>query len=851
MLFLLKKFKKGESMVSKFEKVTWWSLSIEKLLDILKINPETGLSDLQVKTQRKKFGSNALVKIKSASIWRLVLEGLKEPMILLLLAVGALSFLFGKITEMIAMIFVVAIYISVELLNKFRTDRTMTKLKKLSAPETQVKRNGMIIMTPINDVVVGDILILSEGARIPADGRLLTSYGLLVNEASLTGESLPIRKNAQAQISKDTPLADRKNCVFSGTTVLNGEGTALVCAVGNKSEFGKIAEQVQATEKEKTILQESMTKLAKVLAFFALIVSLLIPIAGYFRGMGLQEMILTWLSLTFLMIPGQPPIIITMALALAAFALAQKKVIVKRLHGVEMIGQVFDIVSDKTGTITESKMTLESFYTAAGTVKKLANELQEKVMLALPDYLNDPTDKAVSDSLSMHQKKIKQVDFNGFSDKQKWRDLVYQKNDTFIHAIAGSPEDLIASCQLSPDQKIKMLSAAQKEADLGKRITAYGYLENSEQKLNSLHGLHFIALAIISDPVRPGVKNAIKMLEQAEVNTIIVTGDYKATAQDIAKKVGISGEVITGKELANMKETELALKLKSSNIFARMDPSQKLRLVKTLQKEHEVVAVIGDGVNDAPALKAAQVGIAMGKIGTDLAKEVSDLILTDDNYIHIPDAIAIGRKALDNFKKGLTYYLSAKTILLFLFLIPLIFGLPFPFNPIEIILIELLMDLASSTIFVTEEAEPSIMQKPAPNVSNFLGLPLIYTIIKNSFALIIGIMFIYFAAYYQYGKYTAQTAAFVAWLLGHILLALNVKQEKKPLYKQGILKNHFGFFWLCAMIFLCIIITTVPLFYSYLKTTRLPLSLWLEIIIIVCASTFWLEIAKILSFRKN
>ena len=438
-----------------------------------------------------------------------------------------------------------------------------------------------------------------------------------------------------------------------------------------------------------------------------------------------------------------------------------------------------------------------------------------------------------------------------FQTNKPWRDLTYKKNGILVHALAGSPEILISHSKLSSEQKKRIENIAKQQAGLGKRVTAYAYLENNQQQLNELKDLTFVALAVMSDPVRHSVKEAITTLEKAAVTTIIVTGDHKATAQAIASEIGISGEVITGDQIEKMNDKELISKLSQSNIFARMDPSQKLRLVKILQQQGEIVAVIGDGINDAPALKAAQVGIAMGRMGTDLAKEVSDLILTDDNYIHIPDAIAVGRKALDNFKKGLTYYLSAKSILLTIFLIPLLLRIPFPFAPIQIILIELLMDLASSTIFVTEEAEPGIMERPAQKIKNFLGRPLILNIIQNGTALAVGILFIYLRTYQKYDVTTAQTAAFVTWLLGHILLALNLKQEKKPLVIQGILANYFGFFWLCAMIFFSFLITSISPLHPYLKTTWLPISIWIEILIIVCLSTFWIEVVKLMKYKKT
>lgn len=834
---------------------SWWTASRTAIQEMVGTDYERGLSAQQVEESRRKYGTNDLTELKRAGIVDLLIEGIKEPMMILLLSIATLSFIFGETVEAFVMIFVVAAYISVEFVNKHRTDRTMARLRELTQPNTKVIREGKMAEIPTADVVVGDLIIVSAGARISADARLVESRGLSVNEASLTGESLPARKDANTDVGETATLAERINCIFSGTTVFDGEGKAVVMAIGEHSEFGKVAKEVQGAQKERTPLQQAMTQLVKRLAVFALIVSFIIPILGIFRGLDFQQMILTWLALTFLMVPGQPPVIITMALALSSFELAAKNIIVKRLRGSETLGSVTAIVTDKTGTITENKMRLDKFVIPEGreVVGEKAQGLKESIVMCLPEYLNDPTDKAVADVFGRDARAEipRPLSFVGFSHGRPWRIITYTwTSGRYRHAVAGEPELFVRSSTLPIDDKERLISIVNEEARLGKRVVAYAMVDSDKESLTELKGLSFLALAVLEDPVRAGVREAVATLRDSGVKTFIVTGDHPSTTKAVADRIGLDEQIITGDQLEGMDEQSLREALSSVRLFARTSPSQKLRLVRSLQAEGEKVAVIGDGINDAPAIASANVGVAMGEIGTDLAKETADLVLTDDNYTHIPDAVKTGRKAIDNFRKGLTYYLSAKAILLSVFIVPLILGVPFPFAPIHIIMIELLMDLASSTIFVTEIAEPDVLKRGPQRISGYLNRSILPRIAKNGFALAIGILVIYLSLYFQTGDVVlAQTAALVTWLLGHILLALNLKQDKTPLLKQGILSNRFGALWLLGMSALAILMTTVPPLFPYLKTTYLPLSVWAEILLIIYTSTFWIEFRKLLFAR--
>ncbi len=838
-----------------FATSAWWSESKDALIRALNVDVRTGLTESQVAENRGRFGSNEVEAIRPASAGRLILEGVRQPMMVLLLSIAGLSVLFGRFVEALAMVFVVVAYVAVEFVNKRRSDRTLTRLRELTAPSTRVLRDGAIQEIATLNVVVGDILVLSEGVRVPVDARLIESFGLTVNEAPLTGESVLQQKKADVVLSPETSVAERVNCVFSGTTVLSGEGTALVMAVGRTSELGKITTAVSGARRGNTVLQAAMGQLARTLAIIALIVSALIPLIGFLQGLSLQEMIITWLALTFLMIPGQPPIIITMALALASFELAGDNLVVKRLRGAETLGQITSLVTDKTGTLTENRMRVSGVILPDGrevAPQDLPDDVRRVMSLAVPRYSNDPTDTAIAQFLSNGDALTggrQPISFKGFTEDRPWRTMTYDEGNGSLLAISGGPELLISASRLPSQEEDKLKHALDSQAHMGKRVVAYA-LKNEAG--DTLDGSRLIALAVLEDPVRQGAGRALKELHNAGISTFIVTGDHPVTTSAVAGQVGLEGDSFSGSDMDGLSDAELARVLKTHRVFARVTPSQKLRLVDTLKAHGEVVAVIGDGMNDAPALMAADAGIAMGQIGTDLAKEAADLVLTDDNYVHVPHAVAVGRKALDNFRKGLTYYLSAKAILISIFIVPLILGIPFPFAPIHIILTELLMDLASSTIFVSETAEPNIMSRPPQKTRNFLTASVGLSILRNGAPLAAGILAIYLMVYYRTQDVSlAQTSAFTTWLLGHILLAMNLKQERIPLLIQGFFANRFAVSWLAGMIGLTLVMTFVSPLHAYLKTTSLSPSLWLGIVGVAIASTFWVEVRKVLIWKHR
>jgi P-type Ca2+ transporter type 2C len=855
----------------------WWAEPAETVLERLAVDPQRGLAEQRVDEMRERYGANTMVDTEPAGFRELLWESITSPMILLLLAVAAISLLLGQFAEAIVMAAVVLIYVGVELINKRRTDRTLARLRELQSPRALVIRDGDRRDVAINDIVVGDILPLQPGSRMPADARLLSTVGLLVDEAALTGESTPLPKDADAGVDPDAPLAERPTAVFAGTTVVDGQGRAVVVAVGDASELGQIATLSAEAQQAQTPLQEEMRDLAKTLAYVALVVSLLIPLLGLLRGFGFQEMLLTWLSLTFLMVPGQPPIIITMALALAALELARKDVIVSRLSGAETLGSVTTIVSDKTGTLTENAMSLAAVILPDGEVLQRSEHEGDSrwhtflahARRAIPEGSQDPTDGAIIDAVAALDRPPdgepgRLVDQTGFARSGSHRTLTYASDHGRTRYIAANPDFLLTHATRASEgttgddgdgdwperQREAVRERIEELAAEGYRVTAYAMEpasgDSDQGDGTSADGTIFIGGAVLEDPVRQEVPAAIAALRGAGVRTLLVTGDNAATARHVAGEIGLdTGRVLTGQELEILDQEGWHTRVQDTGVFARTTPEQKLRIVQALQEQGETVAVTGDGVNDAPALRTAHIGVAMGETGTDVAREAADLVLTDDNFAHLPDGVLIGRKAYDNFNKGITYYLSAKAILLSSFLIPLAVGREFPFAPIQIIAIELLMDLASSTIFISESAEPGLMEEAPRERSRFLSWEVARRIVRNLLGLTLALMVVYFGSFaLGHDLAAARTAAFATWLLGHIVLAFNLKQRRIPLFRRGLLDNRFAVGWLAGMIALVLAMTLIPAVRDVMDTTALSAAQWGLVVGGALLGSMWMEVLK-------
>lgn len=855
----------------------------EELVQSLGVDPAKGLTDQEATARLNQVGKNTLVDEREIRFLGILREEITEPMILLLIAVGVLYSVLGSLTDALTILVIIIILVLAEVWNEYRAKRSISALRQLAPPTAIVLRNGQPIEVQTVFLVPGDILLLKVGQRVPADARLLEAYGLEVDESSLTGESFPAAKDANIVLPDETRITDQTNMVFTGTVITRGRAKAIVTATGVNSELGRVAGITKAAKEPKTALQLAMKQLSKTLVWVALFFAILIPVLSYIRGLqpSPAEAVLYGLSLAFVVIPEELPIIITMVLGVGSYALSRKGAIVKRLRAAETLGTVTVIATDKTGTITENRLRLEHLYFDGKITPTYEFKENEKASLrtallasdvirsnAPSATLGNPMAQAIEERLKQDGVNAQVVskdwvlkDELSFDVKRKLASYIYQYGNSQVVLSSGAPEKLLENsnrillmgeeAELTDTKRIEVLSTVAQMAHAGERLLAFGYhrLSDGLAKENFEKDIVFVGILGFIDPPRKEVRGAIKTCQEAGIKVIMITGDHPETAKTIAGQVGInSSRVLTGGEIAKMSDADLKEALKSTFVFARATPEDKLRLVRLLKENGEVVAVTGDGINDAPALKEAHIGIAMGTRGTDVAKEAASMIITDDNFATIETAVKEGRKLFGNLRKGVRYYLACKVALVSIFIVPIILGIPLPFAPIQIIVLELFMDLAASATFVAEPGEADAMQKPPLDPKEkFLNKPMLRRLFLGALSLFIAVTATFLFAWYTTSDVTyARTIAFATWMFGHIFLALNFRSENEPLIKEGLLSNKVMLLWALLVFVTLILGTTLPLIQSALQITGLPLGDWPLVIVVSFVATFWMELAKIL-----
>ena len=847
----------------------WHALSADDVSARLGVDPASGLNDEVAHNRFLVFGPNRLSARKHETVWDIFLEEIREPMIVLLLFTGVLYGIWGELEDTLTIFIVILALVSAEVLNERRAKQAIGALIKLSEPTSPVIRGGRHREIRADEVVSGDVIVIEAGRRIPADARLTEAYGLAVDESALTGESAAVEKVSDLILPEETPLSERRNLVFAGTTAVRGRGAAVAVAIGMNTEVGRVVRLAREAESPRTPLQKAMNELSRSLAWLAIGFSVLIPLLGWALGrQPLRQMILTGLALAFSVIPEELPIMVTMVLALGGYRLSKRHAIIKRLQAVETLGAVTVIATDKTGTLTENRI----------EVSRVGPEQLRRKILEIGALCNDAFETGRGDPLEtalLRSAREAGIDVAGlrrschlrhdftFDNTRKRMSVVYERDGEFWIAVKGAPEAVLPICtsrrnsagsrQLSEADRQAVLASAAQMANEGLRVMAFAERKTPDPALSqdkAESGLTFVGLAAFSDPPRPDVRQAIAACRAAGIRPLMITGDHPLTAKAIATQIGLDDGrlLLTGAELDTMSEEALKRSVADVSIYARTTPEQKLRIVRALQGRGEIVAATGDGINDAPALAAADVGIAMGQTGTDVAREAADMVLADDSFATIVDAVEEGRVSFYNLRKGVRYYLACKAALISIALLPVLLGVPVPFAPIQIILMELFMDLAASAAFVAEPAEAGLMRRPPRDPKErFLDRSAVRSIVVSATGLFAAVCGVYLFTWHSgAGLITAQTIAFVTWLLGHVFLAFNLRTEREPLVRVGFLSNWVMVAWAIATVALLLVATLVPEAQRLIKVTSLSPAQWALAMGAAFAGTFWTEARKLI-----
>ncbi|MBK1888867.1 cation-translocating P-type ATPase [Undibacterium sp. 14-3-2] len=776
---------------------------------VSEVNAMTGLSTTEAAARLTAEGANELPSARPRNIASMIWKVVSEPMLLLLFACGGVYLILGDTHGAVVLVFFILIIVSISLFQEHKTERALEALRDLSSPRAIVIRDGRQQNIASRDVVCGDLLVLSEGDRVTADAILLSCMNMSVDESLLTGESLAVGKTVAepAPLTMGQAGGEQMPFVFSGSLVVQGNGIARVMATGSRTAIGKIGQALASVQQEPTRVQTEMDKVVKMIAFASLAVALLLTI---FYGISRHDWlngILVGITFAMALIPEELPVVLALFLGLGAWRIARQRVLTRRVPAIEMLGETTVLCVDKTGTLTQNKMAVARLFAQGShycctvpdakqpqVLEEEFHEVLEYAILASHRSPFDPMEVAIQEfgkSMLGQTEHLHDswtlVDEYPLSKELLAMSRVWQSADQahFVIASKGAPEAIADLCHLSVEQ----INALHKEVDLlakqGLRVlgvakaqfspVSLSATENTDNKLPPIQHdfeFEFIGLIALADPIRAGVPAAIQDCQTAGIRVIMITGDYPATAQNIAQQCGFatSSGIMTGAELTAIDDAELSQRIKTTSIFCRVSPEQKLRLVNVLKKNGEIVAMTGDGVNDAPALKAAHIGIAMGKRGTDVARESAALVLLDDDFTAIVATIRSGRRIFDNLRKTIRFIIAVHIPVIGMSLIPVLAGWPLVLLPVHIMVLQLIIDPTCSLVFEAESEEPDVMRRPPRSVNaSIFDAAVLRTGLLHGTALLLTVLGIYGYALQHYPNTgEARALAFTAMVIGNI-----------------------------------------------------------------------------------
>lgn len=785
-----------------------------------------GLTNSEAKANLKLSGFNEIPAAVRKNIFKIAVEVFKEPMFLLLVSCSLLYVVIGNYHEGITLLCTVLLIIAITFYQYQKTERSLEALRNLSSPRALVLRDDIPIRIPGREVVPNDILLLNEGDRISADARIIESSNLMIDESLLTGESVAIKKNKKAN------LDNKEGILYSGTLVVRGKGVAKVIATGIYTNFGKIGLSLKSINAEPTPLQKEMKLLIRNLFFIGIFLSVGVVVAFYFSRHHFINALLNGLSTSMAILPEEFPVILTVFLAIGAWRLSKINVLTRNASAIETLGSTTTLCTDKTGTITKNKMEIAIVYDGIDFIdrsnffanKSIIKDILIAAYLSSDKHTSDPMEKAISDlmhrldiQISVHPRIIKAYPL---TEALPCMTNVYKypNQSTYFIYTKGAPELIFNLCKLSNEKVTQYSNVLNRLAGKGYRIIAVGEttMINGELPMAQTgFGFKFKGLLALEDPIRPEMPDAIKECINAGIKVIMMTGDFPITARAIGNQIGLSSDssIITGADIDSMSDAALQDRIMQTNIFARVLPAQKLRIVQCLKSQHQIVAMTGDGVNDAPALKAAHIGIAMGGRGTDVAREASSIVLMDDNFTSIVAAIRLGRKIYDNLQKTMSYIIAIHIPIIGLTLLPAIFSnIPLLLMPLHIVFLELIIDPICSVAFESQPEEKGIMTRPPRDPSKqFFGKKKLLASVYKGLLLFSMIVVVYFISIKErHSVEEIRSITFSALILGNIVLILSsLSNNTSALYifKE---KNKNAIIILLISILVLISIITIP-----------------------------------------
>jgi Ca2+-transporting ATPase len=902
----------------------WHQMQTEELLDIQGLNPEQGLSEKEVKKRQEQHGSNELTEKKRISPISLFLNQFKDFMVLVLVGATLISGLLGEYLDAITIVAIIIINGVLGFIQEFRAERSLHSLRQLSAPTAEVLRGGVVQQIPAKDLVLGDVIILATGDRVPADIRLIETNSLYLEESALTGESVAVNKHCQAIDADDVTLGDQKNLGFMGTMVTRGKGRGVVIRTGMKTEMGKIADLLQNTESMETPLQHRLDQLGKILIVVAMVLTVMVVVAGILHGQPAYGMFLAGVSLAVAAIPEGLPAIVTVALALGVQRMIKRKAIVRKLPSVETLGCASVICSDKTGTLTQNKMTVTHLwaggnllevtgdgYDPYGDILKKGKSVDLRGDQALRRLMQvavlcnnatlheseepmakgkkskgkaksiwsikgDPTEGALivlgakagmtGQSLKGLYQRTKEFPFD--SERKRMSVLVDHQGGKLV-CTKGAPDVLLQHCTyvlwegkvipFTDSLKQKVLGANEAMAKSAMRVLGMAYRECRPSDLTESaedveRNLIFIGLSGMIDPPRKEVFEAIIKCKRAGIKTVMITGDHQTTAEAIAGQLGMmpKGSIsMSGKQIEACTDDELDEKVDNTYVYARVSPEHKLRIVKSLQRKGHVVAMTGDGVNDAPAIKAADIGIAMGITGTDVSKEASSLVLSDDNFATIIAAIEEGRGIYENIRKFIRYLLASNVGEILTMFIAMMMGLPLPLVPIQILWVNLVTDGLPAMALGVDQTESDLMQqKPRSAKENIFARRLGWKIISRG--ILIGICTL--AAFWIVLRENpasadilskAQTVAFATLVMAQLIHVFDCRSSRS-IFHRNIFENKYLVAAVISSVLLLLGVLYIEGLQPIFKTVDLALRDWILVFIFAGIPTFVMGAGSVL-----